>query len=109
MPVKYLFLSLLPLILSACGSIAWTQASCERTSANFPELADCIDWGVAASANGWMQNNPEVKLYMLTANQLSQRVKRQEMSDMDARAELQTLYVDLEGQRDARRTAETSR
>ena len=109
MRIKYLLLSLLSLTLPACGSLAWTQASCERTSPPFPELADCISWGVAASGNGWMQNNPDVKLYLLTANQLSQRVKRQEMSGMEARAELQSLYVDLRGRRDDRKAAGVSR
>jgi len=52
-----------------------------------------------------MQNNPEVKLYLLKAEQLSEKVQKGEISDLDARVELQTLFVNLRNQEAGRSAA----
>ena len=90
-------------LLASCTTVGMMQASCEKTSSTFPELAACLKEAIASSGNSLMQNSPEVKLYMLKAEQLSQRVQHQEISDIDARVELQTMYVNLKNQEDATR------
>ena len=81
-------------LLSGCTSVGKIQAGCEQTSPTFPELATCLRTSIAGSDSSRMQNSPEVKLYLLKADQLSERVKKREISDLDARVELQQLYLD---------------
>ena len=83
-------------LLSGCTSVGKIQAGCEHTSRTFPELASCLRTSIASSDSSSMQNSPEVKLYLLKADQLSDRVKKKEISDLDARVELQTLYLDTQ-------------
>jgi len=101
----YLAVSLIFASLAGCATVGRLQASCEKTSTTFPELAACLNTSIAESGSSRMQNNPEVKLYVLKAEQLSQRVKNNEMSDIDARVELQTMYVNLKNHEDARKAA----
>lgn len=85
-------------LLGACATVGQLQADCESKSGTFPEMATCLRTAVAASDRPGMQSNPEVKLYLLKADQLSQRVSKGEISDLDARVELQTMYVNLRNQ-----------
>lgn len=81
-------------LLFGCTSVGKIQAGCEQTSRTFPELASCLRTSIANSDSYRMQNSPEVKLYLLKADQLSERVRKREISDLDARVELQQLYLD---------------
>lgn len=79
-------------------SVGQLQTGCETSSQNFPEMAACLRNAVVSSGSTRMQNSPEVKLYLLKADQLAQRVQNKEISDLDARVELQQLYVNLRNQ-----------
>ena len=81
-------------LLFGCTSVGKIQAGCEQTASTFPELASCLRTSIANSDSSRMQNSPEVKFYLLKADQLSERVKKREISDLDARVELQTLFLD---------------
>ncbi|MDO8597907.1 MAG: hypothetical protein Q7R45_14955 [Sulfuricaulis sp.] len=105
MKCNSLTLALICLVLASCTTVGQIQASCEATSKTFLALADCLKVAIADSDSSRMKNSPEVKLYLLKAEQLSQRVRNNEMSDLDARVELQTLYVNIKGQEDANRAA----
>lgn len=93
--------------LGSCTTttVGQLQAGCETNSQSFPEMAACLRNAVASSDSTRMQNSPDVKLYLLKADQLAQRVQNKEISDLDARVELQQLYVNLRNQERINRAA----
>lgn len=91
--------------LGGCMTVGQLQTGCEANSQTFPEMAACLRNAVASSDSTRMQNSPEVKLYLLKADQLAQRVQNREISDLDARVELQQLYVNLRNQERINRAA----
>lgn len=73
--------------LTGCATVASRQVSCEQRTTTFPDIAQCLKAAVG------QPRIPETKLYLLTAEQLSEKVQRHEMSDTDARVELQRTYM----------------
>lgn len=94
---KLIFISVgICLTLAGCATVGKMQAGCEATTTTFPEMAECLKVKVAGESR--MKNNSEVKLYLLKADQLSERVKQGTISEIDARVELQQLFVQLKHQ-----------
>jgi len=91
--------------VSACTTLGQYQAQCEARTKLFPELAECIKAEIASSDSRRMQNNAGVRLYLLTAEQLSDRVRKGAISDLDARVELQKLYVELRSKEESAASA----
>lgn len=87
--------------LCGCTTVGSMQADCESGSKTFPELSACLNEKVANSR----KSSGEAKLYALKSRQLTERVQRGEISDLDARVELQQLYVDLMQAERSRRQA----
>jgi hypothetical protein len=83
-------------LCAGCATIGSYQAECEKKHAAFPEVVACLKEAVASDSRPEIyKSSPELKLYLLKAEQLSQRVQRGEISDLDARVELQQLYVEM--------------
>jgi len=62
-------------------------------------MVSCLDSKIAQ--DGRLSRHPGVKLYMLKANQLSQQVQAGSISELDAKVELQALFVQLDNQNQA--------
>lgn len=85
--------------LAGCASVGSLQATCESTTGGFPEMVTCLDGKIAQ--DGRLSGNSGVKLYMLKAKQLSKQVSDGSISELDAKVELQALFVQLDRQNQA--------
>lgn len=56
-------------------------------------MTRCLDNALAGESR--FANNPRVQLYRLKAAQLSGRVEKKQIEEIDARVELQQMYVQL--------------
>lgn len=74
-------------VLTGCATVSSRQTDCEQQHAEFPEVVRCLKTALG------QPRSEETKLYLLTAEQLSEKVQRQEISDADARLELRRTYV----------------
>jgi hypothetical protein len=101
MPTRYLILFAVVALVGGCANMGKLQAGCETTTDNFPAMAACLKSAVATSEFPGMKDRPDVKLYLLKADQLALRVANGQISDLDARVELQTLFVQLKQQAEA--------
>jgi len=78
---------LLVAVLTGCATVSSYQTQCEQRTTTFPDMAQCLKAAVG------QPRGQGTKLYLLVAEQLSQRVQRHEISDADARVELQRTYM----------------
>jgi hypothetical protein len=78
--------------LTGCAAGKSYQRECEEQTATFPAMVRCLKTALDADRRPYSE---ETKLYVMKAEQLSQKVQRQEMSDADARVALQELRVQL--------------
>lgn len=91
------------LILSGCATVGSYQQECETKYQAFPDMVNCLNSSVHSDSR--MAGSPLIKLYMLKAEQLSKKVSNSEMSEIDARVELQQTYVGLKQQSDIQQAA----
>ena len=101
--------------LGGCATVVGVgdlQTECESKTKTFPEMANCLKLSIethprcrnlldtaTVSSKTCFKHSPSdssVKLYLLKADQLSQGVQKKEISDLDARVELQKLYVEIQ-------------
>ena len=82
-------------VLSGCARVGTTQTGCEQSTQTFPEMASCLKVVVDRRFTPRPQYNPELSLYFAKVGQLTERVSIDQISDFDARAELQRNYVTL--------------
>lgn len=94
--VKRTAILLVACLAYGCATVGSYQTECEKRHRAFPDVVVCLKAAVAEDPRWWMSSNASVKLYLLKAEQLSERVQRGEMSDLDARVAVQALYVDLQ-------------
>lgn len=80
-------------LLSGCAGLQEYQASCEKKHSAFPDFAACYKSEVLADRRA--QNDARVKLLLLKTDQLAERVKAGQLSDLDARVEFQQTFVGL--------------
>lgn len=85
--------------LTGCASITSLQAECEATNQAFPAAMSCLESKIAQDSR--LSKSPDAKLYALRARQLSQRVQTGQLSELDARVELQRLSVEIDDKRKA--------
>lgn len=85
--------------LVGCANVATVHSECERSSPSFPAAVACLESKIAQ--DGRLSGNADAKLYTLRARQLSQRVQAGQMSEIDARVELQRLVVEIDDKRKA--------
>jgi hypothetical protein len=84
--------------LAGCAAGKSYQRECEEQTTTFPAMVQCLKTALDADRRPYSE---ETKLYLMKAEQLSQKVQRQEMSDADARVALQELRVQLKVNRAA--------
>lgn len=87
--------------ISGCTTVGSYQADCEKQHSAFPDVVRCLKDALAKDWRPSASKDARVRLYLLKADQLSQRVQRGELSDLDARVALQELYVNLKRDEDA--------
>jgi len=98
--IKYLILAT---ALTSCATVEQKQATCESSYKEFSEVVSCTKKSMAQDIR--MKSSSEGKLYILRGEQLAEKVKLGQMTELDARAEWQSLYVQLK----ANETQETNR
>lgn len=96
MIMKKFSLFAIAIALAGCTNLGQLQANCEATTSSFPQMVECLK--VQVANDGRMRNSQEIKLYMLKADQLSGRVAKGAVSEIDAKVELQQIYVQLKQQ-----------
>lgn len=79
------------IMLTGCATVSSHQTQCEQQHPEFPAAVRCLKTAIG------QPRNEETKLYLLTAEHLSERVQRHELSDAEARLELQKTYVRVYG------------
>lgn len=83
---------LLVLLLTGCANVGRMQAECESITKTFPDMSACLKERLS---NSNISNRQDTKLYLLKADQLSEQVNKGAISDLDARIELQKLFMQL--------------
>lgn len=96
--MKLLLLAMSIAGLVGCTTVGSIQADCQKSTSTFGAMAQCIEIGISQQPR--LAANPSVELYRLKARQLAQRVDTGQLSDLDARVELQQLFVSLKRQED---------
>ena len=82
-------------LLAGCARVGTTQTGCEQSTQTFPEMAGCLKTVVDRAFTPRPQYNPALSLYFAKIEQLTELVRIDQISDFDARAELQRNYVTL--------------
>lgn len=78
-------------VLAGCaGGIPAIKKACDEQP-DVPSVAACLKNSVAQRS---VKPSEETKLYLLTAEQIAERVKRGELSELDGRVALQRAYVE---------------
>jgi hypothetical protein len=106
--MKTLFITMAGFVvfLTGCQTVGQVQSNCEATTTSFPAMAICLKTSIAQ--DGRLSGSQVVKFYLLKADQLSEQVAKGNISDVDARVELQQLYVQLKGKENADQAAALS-
>ena len=91
--------------LTGCATIGAKQSACEQKYSSFEKIVNCTKKSVSSDLQ---TNNAMVKLYFLKGDQLVEKVKKGEMSELDARTEWQTLYVQLQAMEDSNKIKQTN-
>ncbi|MGD8203148.1 hypothetical protein [Pantoea sp. FN0305] len=91
--------------LTGCAKISDYQTSCEQRFSRLSDVATCLDSSVKNDSR--MSSAAEPKLYVLAARMLGQKVDNGEISDIQARIELQNFYISLQKQEQANQMAQS--
>lgn len=81
------------LTFGGCSTVGSHQRECEQQYARFSDMVDCLNRSIATDRRP--DPSGRIKLYLLTAEDLKERVERGDMSEADARRQLQEQYVRL--------------
>lgn len=82
-------------VLAGCARVGTTRTGCEQSTQTFPDMASCLKVVVDRTFTPRPQYNPALSLYFAKVEQLTERVRIDQISEFDARAELQRNYVTL--------------
>ena len=98
-------------LLCACNimapSMGAKQGICEKQYTHFPDIVKCTK-EVYSSSTFARNNDPQVKLYFLKGDELSEKVQNKQITDLEARTQWQALYVQLGAQTNAESSAAIS-
>lgn len=83
-------------LLAGCAKVSDYQANCEMQSDQLSVVADCLNKSVLSDSR--MNNSPLTKMYVLAAKYLGEKVDAGEISDSQARLELQNFYMKIQAQ-----------
>ena len=93
------------LFVLGCATVTTMQNHCEKTTVTFVDMVACTKTAIEADSRPVMHDDPRIKLYLLRADQLAARVSNGQLSELDARAELQQILVDQNAAERAERPA----
>ncbi len=99
--IKSLLVISLLLILTGCATVGKQQGLCEKQYSSFADIVRCTKQSLLAVRPNVI-NDPEIKLYFLKGDELSEKVNKGEISEVEAKVEWQALYVKLKAYEDAR-------
>lgn len=100
---KFLVISIL--LLSGCAKVSDYQASCEQRYSKLSDMANCLDSSIKSDSRMATASTP--KLYVLAAKMLGQGVDNGQISDAQARLQLQSLYVQMQNNERAQQIAQS--
>ncbi|MEY0031233.1 hypothetical protein AB7W76_21780 [Providencia rettgeri] len=86
----------LSLLLAGCAKVSDYQNKCEIQNEKLSQVATCLNNSVSSDSR--MANSPQVKMYILAAKYLGEKVDAGEITDTQARLELQNFYIALQNQ-----------
>lgn len=95
----------LPLLLVGCAKVSDYQAGCEQRYSKLSDMATCLD--ISIKNDSRMGSAATPKMYVLAAKLLGQKVDNGEISDAQARLELQSIYVNMQRQEQADNMAQS--
>ncbi|HGH7262902.1 TPA: hypothetical protein ACHQNL_002658 [Serratia marcescens] len=98
-------LVLLPFFLVGCAKVSDYQASCEQRYIKLSDMANCLDSSIKNDSR--MASEPTPKLYVLAAKMLGQGVDQGQISDAQARVQLQSLYIQMQNSERAQQIAQS--
>ncbi len=87
-------LVLIPFLITGCAKVSDYQTSCEQRYAKLSDMATCLDSSIKSDSR--MASEPTPKLYALAAKMLGQGVDQGQISDAQARVQLQSLYIQMQ-------------
>lgn len=91
--MHFIFLLVVSFFFVGCATVGSYQAECEQKNTEFKNIVQCLK--ISTSSDSRMINNPKIKLYLLKADQLNQKIENKEISEIDAKLELQEYYLKL--------------
>jgi len=80
-------------LLAGCAGMTMTRTGCEESTRTFRELESCLKVAADRLYTPRPQYAPELGIYRVKAGHLAERLKADQISEFNARAELQTNYV----------------
>ncbi|HGY1488967.1 TPA: hypothetical protein ACNVCX_003955 [Morganella morganii] len=99
---KLLFV--VPFLLVGCvAKVSDYQAECEKQYSKLSDMAQCLE--ISLQNDDRMTSSPAPKMYALAAKMLGQAVDEGKISDVQARFELQKLYVEIQNRESAEQLA----
>ncbi len=99
--IKKIAVTFVAILVSGCATVGSYQTECEQKNAAFADVVQCLKTSIASDSRTGMAKDARVRLYLLKADQLSQKVQNREIAEIDARVALQELYVQLKRDSDA--------
>jgi len=93
--IRTLVLAAAACLLAGCAYHRTTQTGCEESTQTYPEMEGCLKGRIANAYTASERDSPDLRLYFIKADRISERVRKDLISDFDGRVELQALYVDL--------------
>jgi hypothetical protein len=103
--MKKYFLLLAIAALNGCATVGKYQQACEATYENFSDMVSCLK--SSARSDSRMADNARVRLYLMKADQLVAQVNDKELTETDARLQLQETYLGLKNQETTERDRQT--
>jgi len=94
-------------LIAGCASVGKKQAECENQYSVFSEVVTCTKVAFANDARA--KNSADFKLYILKGEQLAEKVKSKEITDLDAKVEWQRLFVNLKNNEENQSEAAAAR
>ncbi|WP_196208575.1 hypothetical protein [Citrobacter sp. Res13-Sevr-PEB04-36] len=93
------------ILLSGCAKVSDYQDSCEQRYKKLSDVANCLDISVKNDSRMASASTP--KLYVLAAKMLGQGVDNGQITDAQARVQLQSLYVQMQNSERAQQIAQS--
>tara|TARA_B110000259_G_C13663650_1_gene261365 strand:- start:29 stop:310 length:282 start_codon:yes stop_codon:yes gene_type:complete len=88
----------LTVLLTACANVGQVQGECEAIYSKFKDIYNCSKPKLLETFKH-SKDYQLLKLYLLEGEVLSEQIDKGEISDIEAKAKWQKLYLDLGAKR----------